>query len=377
MESKTQDKKVEKSQIYYPWIANIKVLSMFYIIFFHWYTAYFININPYRNLISQISHTVYVMSFAEPVIVFLGALPRIGYQAVGVFFLMSGMGLTFSIKNSPGWKDFFIRRFTRIYFPYWIAIVITFMIFYLAKIMEINLSTPVIRLDHSLPEWFLIFTLTNDLLPSLATFFNGTWWFLNVIILFYLSFPFFYALLKKHPQFIFLLLGLSIYIRRFYYELQLDILPYPAIVFTLRFIEFCLGIYIAIIIMENKDSAMKILRYGSYAGVIIWFFGGYAQLTGSYYAISDTMTTLGLFLTLYLIVNIHELIPKILKPISPIFYESYLIHYAIISLVLIIKPPFIWGTLLFFCIVFLSSWIMRLINKNIVILKSRVVFLQK
>lgn len=45
-------------------------------------------------------------------------LKKYGYYGVDVFFLLSGMGLTYSMRKEPNVKRFYLKRIKRVYLPY-------------------------------------------------------------------------------------------------------------------------------------------------------------------------------------------------------------------------------------------------------------------
>jgi len=80
-----------------------------------------------------------------------------GHEAVIFFFVLSGFVLSLGFKNGTkfGYKDFMLKRFIRIYFPYWAAIILMFIVSPIINNHNINMS-----------EWFDSIWTHNNLTIS-------------------------------------------------------------------------------------------------------------------------------------------------------------------------------------------------------------------
>ncbi len=353
----------------YLWIDFIKIFSMFYIIIFHWYQAYFDKIDYFSIFIRETFSNFLANPLTKPLIISISALPLLGYQGVGVFFLVSGIGLTLSINRGNSWGHFIFKRFIRIYIPYWIALIFSVFIIILLTIFDIKIESPVFRIHHTFSEWFHIVTLTNDIIPKWATFFNGTWWFLNVIILYYLAFPFFYRTLQKRRGTIFLYLLISLLIRFFYNYYKIDLPPYPVIVFALRFFEFIFGIYIGITLIEDRYTIIKFFDRICWLAPLLWLYSTYLRYNKSFFLISDTVITILFFFSIYAIYKIvrhSNFLMKVAGYITPIFYEVYLIHYLFIAIMILKKGFFLFSSLLLFSVIIGAAYFLKELNNLLI-----------
>lgn len=131
-----------------------------------------------------------------------------GQEAVMVFFLLSGFVICWSVNSLPNltFKSYFIRRFRRIYFPFFIALALSSIIAYLNGdlfqhfSLENFIGNLFMLQDFSLVKpgtWFKPF-LSNYPLWSLSY----EWWF------YILFFPCYY-ILPKSPKRIYIILGIS------------------------------------------------------------------------------------------------------------------------------------------------------------------------
>jgi len=128
-----------------------------------------------------------VRSYAVPK-TFLALLPAsFGWAGVSIFFVVSGFCIHLSFNQSNrSWRDFFIRRFFRIYPPYFFAMVLFAIIF----------CTPHLRLEQDLfsgnVDWRSFFThlfLIHNFDPSTFWKINPAFWSIAVEAQLYLLYP--------------------------------------------------------------------------------------------------------------------------------------------------------------------------------------------
>jgi peptidoglycan/LPS O-acetylase OafA/YrhL len=120
-------------------------------------------------------------------------IPPIGPDVVAFFFVLSGFILAYVYKpNREGkipWKSFILKRLTRIYPLYLVAI--------LAMIPFRWGDTP-----HTLTGLVLDLTLLQAWVPPYPLAFNGPAWAMSIIFVFYVLFPVLYPwMLKKGIRF--------------------------------------------------------------------------------------------------------------------------------------------------------------------------------
>ncbi len=116
------------------------------------------------------------------------AVPILGGYSVSVFLIMSGYGLTLSVKRK-GINDFFRSRVSRVMLPYWIATLVwlSLDIFLLDKsysnfelfmtLIGVNISRHVVRIDYVrwfitlLLIWYIIFYISHrTMAPSRSVY---------------------------------------------------------------------------------------------------------------------------------------------------------------------------------------------------------------
>lgn len=147
-----------------------------------------------------IHHLFYIPNgrFAEFSIMGCDVVNLIGQACkvcVPLFVFLSGYGLTASAdnQNKVNWKQFFIRRFSKLYLNYWLI----WAIFIPIGLLACDLSVSEIYGNHPLEKCIL------DFLGILNVFglygINPTWWFFSCIILLYLIFPAIYESIRRVP----------------------------------------------------------------------------------------------------------------------------------------------------------------------------------
>jgi len=114
------------------WIDLVKGISILWIVFFHFFSAYghdrfpwFTNGGYFSKFLSACSpHSGFAMLQCRLESVYVLAIDC-GYHSVGVFLLLSGIGLTYSLARfvdpPSGWTGWYRDRLLRLYPMYWAA----------------------------------------------------------------------------------------------------------------------------------------------------------------------------------------------------------------------------------------------------------------
>lgn len=171
---------------------------------------------------------------------------------VAIFVILSGYGFSESIKiRKLGLFEFYKKRLVRLYFNYWfIALIfVPIGIFFMDRSIESVFS------DHAYTKFIVQMT-------GLHMFFNGeygyngTWWYMSVIIALVILFPFIYDVTKKYG--VIILIGCFIIL-----------LPgLPLTVIDQWLLPFALGVYLSqhnyIVAISNRLSA-----YGNWRFIIL------------------------------------------------------------------------------------------------------------
>lgn len=282
------------------------------------------------------------------------------FTGVTLFIIISGLSLTMGLKNKKvNWLSFYKKRILSVLPLLYIAYTIQyFRLFILYK------SSPLTG-----EKWRIIFTLMglDGYLSNLTpTFYLGIGeWFIGMILLFYIVFPFFYYLLKEKKIF-FIIITFSIYISTIF-------IPNPYLGFPTMFSlipTFSLGMFLGYYEFEIKFRLFLVLLT---LFIIFQFF--YIPAIGmSSRTISDLIvSTTGILCTKYLCKFISfSPVEKIFKQISQMSYGMTLVNQqVIIYFVTIFSNNFLNNTdmlslyLLIFITIYLISLILNFIQIRI------------
>lgn len=280
-----------------------------------------------------------------------------GFGAVSVFLILSGFGLTWSLlkKNSAliKWGDFYLKKFRRLLLPFYISVLITFLLLAFRNWVFPDLSWwPGFGWMEYLKLMFPPFLVFDvQLLQQL----EGAYWYITIILQFYLIYPLLFLLLKKIGTWKFLMAMLlltlayrvvAVYGFGLWGISYLDTVPlgvvwpaqnsyYGFCFFLPRLFEFAMGMALAS--WQNKNGRILDWLAGKFAllaGFLI-AAGGY---TLDYYRcgwiFSDLVIGLGLFifmLNLAKILSKWKILGKVFKRIGDVSYEIYLLHHQLLQ----------------------------------------------
>lgn len=232
----TQNSKPETSIIDFSLRLDlIKIVAMFWIVAYHFYAA-----------IVDFAYGVWQMRpiFPNPADFMTGwplAGTVYGYAGITSFFIISGIGLTYSqAKKERGWKEFFVTRVLRIYPLYWAVLLLTLLTLWHYE--PGRYFDPVSILLHFLGVHTLFGSYMQDL--------NGPLWFIGAVIQLYLFFPLLYWVLKKSNGGV--LLALAVLLKGI--ELMtLNQIPGIGTVAVTYLPEFALGMYLGWLWARNPS----------------------------------------------------------------------------------------------------------------------------
>lgn len=276
-------------------------------------------------------------------------LSSIGGTGVHVFFLCSGIGLYLSFLNkSMGYIDFLKKRFNKIYVPYIIIILISFLLPWMYKCSDRILAL----LSHV--------CLFKMFVPKFEQSFGIQFWFVSTIIQFYFLFIPMCKLknkLKNNKIFFGIFLGISVVWWIVCYLLGVsDIRVWSS--FCLQYIwEFALGFIIAEKLHEGKVFKFHKILLVVVAVVGIGMQAGFAMTSDALKLFNDIPALLGYSSLALALMNIG-FIKLLCKLISKFSYEFFLVHILVIETVFnFIKPE----GLLYQCIIGLVALLLSLI----------------
>lgn len=112
-----------------------------------------------------------------------------GGIGVTIFLVVSGAVLRLNHPNVDNYKDFIVKRLYRIYPAYWCSLVLTLLVVYAFKSRTPNLETN---------ELILSITGMYAFVGKWGGSINATSWFIGLIVVLYLCYPFLASLIEKH-----------------------------------------------------------------------------------------------------------------------------------------------------------------------------------
>lgn len=272
----------------------------------------------------------------------------LGFGAVGVFFILSGLGLAIKYSKEKLTFKKYLNQIIKLLIPYFIAIPITFIINYSLQYLWLQrgiitqMPNPFdIYTPNQYVESYLVFSRWFS--DRLALNFVGTWWFVGIILQFYLLFPIFFKLSQKLGPKNFLTLALLIsFIYRGVIAFTTNSSPVGIqgaellyfINFPARLPEFALGIYLA----KNQG----ILKYKNITtfGIFLFLGGLILSTTTIGLAFNDFLLGTGLMLILFKITNwIKGLKFNIFEILGKYSYQIYLYHEPALKMIAKIVFP--------------------------------------
>ena len=172
---------------------------------------------------------------------------HIATLCVGLFFMLSGAGLTLSSRESFQAKTFYRRRFLRLMVPYYLA--------YLFYLLYLLLRYRTLPFSGDIPLWNFLLTLIGmdgycEIHQTIPTFYIGIGeWFLGALIIMYLLFPLLYKLMKKNPYVTMAAATICYLILVFTYQNELPSYENALI----KLYDFILGMFL----IQEKDRLKK------------------------------------------------------------------------------------------------------------------------
>lgn len=315
------------------WIDLVKGIAILWIVFFHFFKEYAEGRFPipWRPLYFATFLHQYAPSSAGATFACIGrasfvAVAMLGFHAVGVFLVMSGFVLTYSIARTGnpehGWRGWYRSRLLRLFPVYWMAHLI-----YLISPFEARYDPIDFR--------FVLSLLGDRIYPvGLIEYLNPAWWYFGLILELYFIFPLLFRLLQKVGPLWFLLIcaAETITIR---YVLLFNIVQMSGMVLTAfcgcRLWEFAFGMVVGLWYRQSQAWVDKrLFGAGVFAGgVAIYGTGLYGYHSSLTYIFADALLGTGLFVILAQIAWQSRRIPRVetaLAYVGAYSYGLYLIH---------------------------------------------------
>ncbi len=316
------------------WLDGVKGLSILWIAFFHFYDTWSNGRLPgplehdyWRAFLARCAPETAGATLECVGRGTLNAVALVGYHAVGVFLLMSGLGLTLSLERRAGvhrgWADWYRRRLLRLYPMYWTAHLLL-------------LVTPFVELPEPLDHRFWLSLLGDRFWPVDTIFYylNPAWWYFGMLIQLYLVFPLLYRALRRVGPGIFLAGSavLTLAVRAWLLEvLQANGLWVQGAFAASRLFEFAAGMALAVWLQRDPaGTARRLFSLPALgAGAALYGLGLASHATLLTYSATDGLLSAGLFLVLAHLARLAEGLPALgpaLARLGVLSYGFYLVH---------------------------------------------------
>jgi peptidoglycan/LPS O-acetylase OafA/YrhL len=320
------------------WIDEVKGISILWIVFFHFFNAYandrfpwFIRGGYFSKFLSVCSpHSSFEMLQCRFESVFVLAID-FGYHAVGVFLLLSGLGLTYSLAHyvdpPSGWAGWYRDRLLRLYPMYWAAHIV-------------YLVTPFAWTGEPIDYRFLLSLAGDRFFPAEPLFYylNTAWWYFGLLIQLYFVFPLLFRMLQKTgPAGFLVITGLVTLISRYLllcvFHVSGDYVQ--GAFFGCRLFEFALGMVIGLHLRRDRVAFERRLfsTPALLIGVAIYASGFLTYHSAAAYTFSDPLFTTGLFVIVAHFGSALGRMRSIASPVARVGFYSYglyLIHQPLV-----------------------------------------------
>jgi len=321
-----------------------------------------------------------------------------GYLAVCTFFVLTGYLSCISAfkKDNFSFKEYYINKFKKLYLPLLIVVFITIAIVsFLPNILWLNLKVE----TTSILLGYNNFWQLSANLDYFARHINSPFmhlWYIGILLQFDLIFPFIYLFLKKignkiHkiiPLIITITLSIIGSIYFYYSSINKDIMITYYDTFT-RIFSIFYGLSLGFIhtyyktLVSNKiNNTWKKIIFSIYLLLLILLFI-FIDSNSKFFAIAMIVTSIISCRLIDYATSINysdiTLIDKIVKSLSGISYEIYLVQYPVIFFFQLVKLNAYIKVPIMILIIILISYLLHFTlnfkNKKHIILKSILCFI--
>ncbi len=316
------------------WLDGVRGVSIIWIVFFHFFNTWSNGRYPSliaRHFIATISSRCAEAGFGTRLECWSGSLfagvEQLGFHAVGVFILMSGLGLTYAIANKPyeaaNWPTWYRSRIVRLYPMYWLAHLI-------------YLVSPFVARPEPIDYRFLLSFLGDRDYPieMIFYYFNPALWYFGLLIQLYIVFPILFWILQRAGNAWFLIICAAATIVSRYILLSVIGANGDWVqggFFACRLWEFAAGMVLGMQLRQRTAAVQQLLFSGAtlVAGIAIYIAGIYSYNSLITYTLSDALTGTGMFVILVHVVRMAERLPRLgarLARVGAYSYGIYLLH---------------------------------------------------
>ncbi|MSQ46874.1 MAG: acyltransferase [Deltaproteobacteria bacterium] len=316
------------------WLDGMKGISILWIAFFHFYTAYTNNRYPnplgphyFSSFIAQCAPSSALGTLGCAAHGLYTAVAAVGFHAVAVFLILSGFGLAYSLAKTgdpeDGWLGWYRGRILRLYPMYWVAHLV-------------YLVSPFVVRYEAVDYRFFLSLLGDRIYPvdSIFYYVNPAWWYFGLLLQLYLVFPLLFRLLQKFGPVGFLALcGVITFGSRYLLLLVLSTHGYyvQGAFFGSRLWEFAIGMVLGLLYRRfPREMEHRLFSFPTImGGVGLYVLGLYSYATTQTYIANDALIGTGLFILLAHIARWCELLPRLgalLAYVGAFSYGLYLLH---------------------------------------------------
>lgn len=316
------------------WLDGMKGISILWIAFFHFFTAYTNNRYPdplgshyFSSFISQCAPSSALGTLGCVAHGFFVAVASVGFHAVAVFLVLSGFGLAYSLAKTGnpegGWLGWYRGRLLRLFPMYWVAHLI-------------YLISPFVARFEPIDYRFFLSFLGDRVYPVSMIFYyiNPAWWYFGLLLELYLVFPILFRLLQKlGPTWFLVVCGTVTVVSRYLLLLVFSAHGYyvQGAFFGSRLWEFAVGMALGLFYRRYPGEVEHRLFSSSAiaAGAVIYVLGLYSYATSLTYVLNDALIGTGLFVLLAHIARWCDLLPRLgvtLAYVGAYSYGLYLLH---------------------------------------------------
>ncbi len=311
----------------------MKGLAILWIVYFHCTIAYGtrfpwpVSAGNFWDVVSQCAPGSLPGKLACAVEAAVVAVLQRGSYGVGVFLLLSGFGLTYSLvkrpDRQPRWGQWYRRRLARLFPVYWVAHLIV-------------VASPIKYKPDPIDWRFPLSLLGNRVYPVREMFFYlaPAWWFFGLLLELYIVFPLFYELMRRLGALKFLALCITATCVSRYaviFILHADGNWLQGAFFGCRLWEFATGMAFGKLLAEKQAavSAALFSTAGFAAGVVLMVLGTLTYQPNLLYLFSDGLLATGLSVVMIRVAAPAARIPwlgKALLKTGVYSYGLYLFH---------------------------------------------------
>jgi len=317
------------------WPDTMKGISILLIVYFHFFSAYETGRYPwplsFSNFFGFIAENAPTSTFSTLRYViegFCASILQKGPHAVGVFLILSGFGLTYSLTKTGapkgGWGQWYQKRLLRLFPMYWVAHLV-------------YLVSPLIHHRDAVDYRFVLSLLGDRIYPVDQMFYyiNPSWWFFGLLVELYVVFPLLFSLLQKlRPARFLVLCALITFLSRY---VLFDVLHANGnygmgAFFGARLWEFAAGMALGVIYRQRPNAVEEGLFSTPmlFGGMVIYALGLYSYQPGITLLASDALLGTGFFIIAAQVaywINMIPLLRSLIATAGVYSYGLYLLHH--------------------------------------------------